>query len=163
MSSMEPESVDPKNARYPYCVVWSPLPLITWFLPFIGHMGIADSSGVIHDFAGSYMIGEDHMAFGAATRYVQLHPARCSADSWDEAVAKADDVYRKRIHNICCDNCHSHVALALNRMGYGGSSRWDMAKLCAWLFFRGRFVSVGGFLRQWVPIVVILVGLCVFT
>jgi hypothetical protein len=28
--------IDAKNNRYPYCIVWTPLPLITWFLPFIG-------------------------------------------------------------------------------------------------------------------------------
>ena len=28
--------------------------LITWFIPFIGHMGIAYSNGVIRDFAGPY-------------------------------------------------------------------------------------------------------------
>jgi hypothetical protein len=27
--------------------VWSPLPVITWFLPFIGHTGIGSSTGVL--------------------------------------------------------------------------------------------------------------------
>jgi hypothetical protein len=38
--------------RYPYCIVWTPLPPITWLVPFIGHMGIATSAGIIYDFAG---------------------------------------------------------------------------------------------------------------
>ena len=29
----------------------------------------------------------------------------------------------KRMHNLCCDNCHSHVARALNLMNYDGKSR----------------------------------------
>jgi hypothetical protein len=37
--------VDPKKNRFPFCLVWSPLPIISWFLPFIGHLGIADSKG----------------------------------------------------------------------------------------------------------------------
>ena len=36
--------------RYPYSIVWTPLPLITWFIPFIGHMGICQENGVIRDF-----------------------------------------------------------------------------------------------------------------
>ena len=28
-----------------FCILWSPLPFITWLLPFIGHLGIADSKG----------------------------------------------------------------------------------------------------------------------
>lgn len=54
-------AIDVERNRFPYAIVWSPLPLITWFLPFIGHMGICDSRGVIYDFAGPYFIGEDHM------------------------------------------------------------------------------------------------------
>lgn len=28
-------------------------------------------------------------------------------------VREASDIYGKRMHNLCCDNCHSHVATAL--------------------------------------------------
>lgn len=31
---------DIKNHRFPFCIVWTPLPLISWFLPIIGHTGI---------------------------------------------------------------------------------------------------------------------------
>ena len=31
---------DKLKHRYPYCIVWTPLPLISWFLPIIGHTGI---------------------------------------------------------------------------------------------------------------------------
>jgi hypothetical protein len=24
---------------FPFCLVWTPIPLITWIMPFIGHMG----------------------------------------------------------------------------------------------------------------------------
>jgi len=34
------QKIDIKNNRYPYCIVWTPLPCISWFLPFIGHTGI---------------------------------------------------------------------------------------------------------------------------
>lgn len=34
------QKIDTKNQRYPYCIVWTPLPCISWFLPFIGHTGI---------------------------------------------------------------------------------------------------------------------------
>jgi hypothetical protein len=64
--------VDVARSRFPYAIVWTPLPLITWFLPFIGHMGICDSRGVIYDFAGPYTIGIDQMAFAKPTRCVHL-------------------------------------------------------------------------------------------
>ena len=37
--------IDPSRQKYPYCIVWSPLPPISWIFPFIGHTGIADSKG----------------------------------------------------------------------------------------------------------------------
>lgn len=55
------------------------------------------------------------------------------------------------MHNLCCDNCHSHVALALKRMGYAGVEGWNMVVLAFWVFFAGRFVSFSGFLKQWLP------------
>jgi hypothetical protein len=39
--------VEPEKNRFPLCLVWSPLPVITWFLPFIGHLGIANSNGFV--------------------------------------------------------------------------------------------------------------------
>ena len=45
--------------------------------------------------------------------------------------------YRKRMHNICCDNCHSHVAFALNGMGYRGKYNWNMFILGWEAFFFG--------------------------
>ncbi len=33
-------NIDIKKNRYPYCIVWTPLPLISYFLPIIGHTGI---------------------------------------------------------------------------------------------------------------------------
>lgn len=62
--------------------------------PHPGHMGIADSRGVIYDFAGPYTIGEDHMAFGRPTRYLPLDPGRCKGEQWDESVAHSCETYR---------------------------------------------------------------------
>lgn len=60
----EKATINPELARFPFCIVWTPLPLISWLLPFIGHTGIAMSNGVIHDFAGPYYISVDDLAFG---------------------------------------------------------------------------------------------------
>ena len=81
--------IDVPRSRYPYCIVWTPIPVLTWVVliklsfglkffsrndilamtntlyvnlvcrwlfPFIGHMGIAMSSGVIRDFAGPFYV-----------------------------------------------------------------------------------------------------------
>lgn len=36
-------------------------------------------------------------------------------------------------------------------MRYAGAESWNMVYLCLWVFFAGPYVSVSGFLSQWLP------------
>ncbi|MCQ2816840.1 MAG: TMEM222 family protein, partial [archaeon] len=122
----EDKSISVKDVRYPYCIVWTPLPLITYLIPFIGHTGICTAKGIVHDFAGSYFIGIDDMAFGAPHKYVQLNLTNEERERWDEAVSAADNKYSKEEHNLFTNNCHSHVASALNALKYNGRNNYTM-------------------------------------
>lgn len=64
--------VDPKKARFPCCIVWSPLPVVSWLAPYIGHVGICREDGTVLDFAGSNFVNIDNFAYGAVARYLQL-------------------------------------------------------------------------------------------
>ncbi|CAH1404991.1 unnamed protein product [Nezara viridula] len=158
MSEGEPVMVGGINTRqhrYPYCIVWTPIPLLTWLFPVIGHMGICTSAGIIRDFAGSYYVSEDNMAFGHPTRYVMLDPDNVKATGWDIAISEAASLYKTRMHNLCCDNCHSMVANALNRMQYRGSSSWNMVTLACLITFSGRYVGISGILKSLLPSVLL--------
>ena len=232
--------IDASHDLFPYCIVWSPLPPITFFLPFIGHIGIADSDGVIHDFAGPYTINRGQMAFGSPTRYLQINPiTNCSLirqhlpfDSdksetreglildiettlsstsragfttgtgsvtgnstgtnlgtidlhydnhddydyddkehtnqikklYDNAILKGCRVYSRRMHNLFCDNCHSHVCLCLENMGFEiipkKKNTWNMVYLCFYMFVWGKYTSVWGIVYQWLPFIGII---CIWT
>jgi hypothetical protein len=39
-TKMIKQKIDIKRSRFPYCIVWTPLPLISWIIPVIGHTGI---------------------------------------------------------------------------------------------------------------------------
>lgn len=65
--------IDPKRDRFPCCIVWTPLPFISWLIPFIGHVGICREDGVILDFAGPNFVCVDNFAFGAVSRYIQIN------------------------------------------------------------------------------------------
>jgi hypothetical protein len=96
--------------------------------------------------------------------HTHIHTHTGGAEQWDKAIAEANAEYRTRMHNICCDNCHSHVAYALNNMEVKayGIRQWDMVKLCFLIFLKGRFLSLGGFLAQFLPFgVVVLIILLV--
>ena len=62
--------MDINKQRFPSCLVWTPIPGLTWVFPFIGHLGIAHEDGVIRDFAGPYYVSTDSFAFGM---YTQIH------------------------------------------------------------------------------------------
>ena len=66
------DPIDPKKAKFPCCLVWNPLPVVSWLAPFIGHVGICREDGVILDFSGSNFVNVDDFAFGAVARYLQL-------------------------------------------------------------------------------------------
>ena len=85
--------IDPDNSSFPFCIVWTPIPFLTWLFPLIGHVGICTSTGEIHDFAGSYRINIDKFAFGDPVKYVEIQVPQCDRDLWDEAVRLADFSY----------------------------------------------------------------------
>ncbi|XP_077446752.1 transmembrane protein 222b [Stigmatopora argus] len=148
------ERINPIAGRFPHCIVWTPIPVLSWLFPLIGHMGICTSTGVIRDFAGPYFVSEDNMAFGKPTKYWMLDVSKVYAGgsgAWDSAVHDASEEYKHRMHNLCCDNCHSHVAMALNLMRYDDSASWNMLKLCLLLHLRGKNISCAGFLKTWLP------------
>lgn len=153
---MKQESINPDIQRFPMCIVWTPIPMITWLFPFIGHMGIAMSSGVIRDFAGPYFVSEDDMAFGKPTKYWQLSHDKVYNVNWDQAVIEASEEYKQRMHNLFCDNCHSHVAMALNLMQYDQSVSWNMIKLCFLMLIYSKYVSLWGFIKTWLPFFILV-------
>lgn len=100
---------DAALSRFPFSIVWTPLPLISWLLPFVGHLGIADSRGVIYDFAGPFTISVDSFAFGAPVRVLRLHPERAAA----AAAAAADaGATRAELEAARCKGAEARDALA---------------------------------------------------
>lgn len=70
-----------------------------WIFPFIGHIGICTSSGIIRDFAGSYFVSEDQMGFGDPTKYLQLEISKVpgGVTAWDRAVQDASEEYKSHM------------------------------------------------------------------
>lgn len=153
----------PLPKKYPSAIVWCPIPILTWIFPFIGHLGIAYTEGTVCDFQGPYHVSEQGtMAFGEVTRYIPINVEVNEALKWNDCVKNANVEYNKRMHNLCCDNCHSHVAHSLNEYELYGFSNWNMIILAMWMFFCGRFCSVTGFLSQFLPFALFFILVVVF-
>ena len=53
---------------YPsFSIVWVPIPMLTFFLPFIGHVGVCSSNGTSFDMGG-LGVNEGELMFGNPTR-----------------------------------------------------------------------------------------------
>eukprot|EP01122_Echinamoeba_exundans_P017440 TRINITY_DN9211_c0_g1_i1.p1 TRINITY_DN9211_c0_g1~~TRINITY_DN9211_c0_g1_i1.p1 ORF type:complete len:200 (+),score=29.65 TRINITY_DN9211_c0_g1_i1:22-621(+) len=158
-------AVIPEKDHFPLCIVWTPLPLLTWFIPIIGHLGIVTSSGEINDFAGPYYVNRHphEMGFGVATKYWRVKASDipgASADwvrQWDDAVQNASCQYDKEVHNLICNNCHSHVAVALNQLKFKNITYWNTLMLIIYMSLNGKFVSWGRFLQTYAGFFIILV------
>ena len=143
------KEINPKINRFPYCIVWTPIPFLTYIIPSIGHTGIETSSGVIHDFASSFFISVDDFAFGKPTKYYQLDLNEQEQYEFDRAIEKADNKYNMKEHNLCFNNCHSHVACVLNNIKYKGKNNYTMIHVWWMLITRGKYVSFCGFIKTY--------------
>eukprot|EP00743_Colponemidia_sp_Colp-15_P008207 GILK01008901.1.p1 GENE.GILK01008901.1~~GILK01008901.1.p1 ORF type:complete len:189 (+),score=11.13 GILK01008901.1:36-569(+) len=150
------KTVDPKRSRFPFCIVWTPLPCITALLPMIGHTGICTADGVIHDFAGPYYVSVDDFAFGKPTKYLQLDVRGIDTKTYDLSIQGADSKFGNEMHNIFCNNCHSHVADALNRMRYRGKTDWTMLSVWWQLCVRSKYVSTGAFIKTYLGFLIVI-------
>eukprot|EP01080_Neovahlkampfia_damariscottae_P010189 gene10189-2608_t len=148
---MSKYQIDEKNHLYPFCIVWSPIPVVTWCLPFIGHMGICNSKGEIHDFAIPYEITVNEFAFGNPTKYLQLDPKKIIKreknsiksyeEIWDESIERVKDQYSNHFYNFFGDNCHNFVAKCLDEMNYDNRMNYYIVELGWKLFFSKSFVG----------------------
>ncbi|XP_017216827.1 protein REVERSION-TO-ETHYLENE SENSITIVITY1 isoform X2 [Daucus carota subsp. sativus] len=171
------EEINPKNAKFPCCLVWTPLPVVSWLAPFIGHVGICKEDGSIIDFSGSNLLNVDDFAYGSVARYIQLDREKCcfppnlaahtckhryshtqygSTMTWDDAIQSSVRQFEHKSYNLFTCNCHSFVANCLNRLCYDDSLSWNMINVAALLLFKGQWVDTLSVVRSFFPVILML-------
>ncbi|KAM3136051.1 hypothetical protein pb186bvf_011856 [Paramecium bursaria] len=147
--------IDIMSDRYPYCIVWTMIPLLSWLFPSIGHTGIGSSDGQIHDFGGPYYVAVDNFSFGRPMKYIKLDNSDFNQKQYDSAVIQADEIFRQRTHNLFTNNCHSHVAEVLNILRYKGKNNYNMVDIWFMSITKSHYVSFGHILCAWLPVLII--------
>ncbi|XP_020243806.1 protein REVERSION-TO-ETHYLENE SENSITIVITY1 [Asparagus officinalis] len=171
------DDIDPKNAKFPCCIVWTPLPIVSWLAPYIGHLGICREDGAVLDFAGSNFVGVDNFSYGAVARYLQLDREQCcfppnlsehtceqsykhmeqgTSISWDDALNSSTQHFQHKYYNLFTCNCHSFVANCLNRLAYNASVRWNIINLVGLVILKGKWVNGMAVVRSFFPFVVVM-------
>ena len=124
--NLDTNKIFPSKNRYPYCIVWTPIPFLTYIIPFIGQIGIANSKGIIHDFSASFFVNIDDFSFGKPIKYMQLELNEKEKLDYDKAIEKGDLKFRTLIYNFFRNNSHMYVAYILNQIKYKGKSNFNM-------------------------------------
>lgn len=98
-----------ESVKYPHHLIWTTIPIISWIIPFIGHMGITDSKGNIYDFSGNYTIQKNNFAFGDPIRVYQLPSTYNQPEySLDDQIIFISSKYRQKQHSFITNNCHHY-------------------------------------------------------
>ncbi|KAI4380870.1 hypothetical protein MLD38_007009 [Melastoma candidum] len=125
------DGIDTKKEKFPCCLVWTPLPVISWLAPFIGHVGIRREDGVILDFSGSNLVNVDNFSFGSVARYLQLDRQEvtqgCSKHSFSQ---KSFHLTTKLGPCQCCfpPNLSGHMCKpGYKHSEFGTALTWDKA------------------------------------
>ncbi|MQM03218.1 hypothetical protein Taro_035990 [Colocasia esculenta] len=171
------DDIDPKKEKFPCCIVWTPLPVVSWLAPYIGHVGICRDDGAVLDFAGSNFVNVDNFAYGAVARYLQVDREQCCfprnlashtckrgfrhselgiAISWNDAIHSSMQQFQHKYYNLFTCNCHSFVANCLNRLSYNGSLGWNMVNVAALVLWKGQWVDRMSIVRAFFPFVSVL-------
>ena len=154
---IEENKINPLKDIFPYCLVWTTIPLLSYIFPFIGHTGICTSEGIIHDFSGSYSITIDNFIFGKPLKYIKLIHSGYSKDEWNKAIKKVDNKYSKLQHKLIRSNCHHHCAEILNDLEYKGRRDYNMNRII-WMFvLKGKYVSFSSFLKIYFPLFIFII------
>lgn len=145
-----------ETGKYSHHLIWTTIPIISWIIPFIGHMGITDSKSNIYDFAGDYTVQKNDFAFGNPILVYQI-PHTCTLD---DRIISISDKYKQKRHSFITNNCHhfcldclqsgdNTVQLTIKVMLYG-------VYLDGW---KGRLHHWGPFIITWFLLSVITVSL----
>ncbi|XP_027206002.2 transmembrane protein 222-like [Dermatophagoides pteronyssinus] len=156
--NLDDYKIDHKRRYYPFTIVWTPVPILSWLFPHMGHLGIGKSDGHVRDFGRPYKILVDSLQFGRPLKYWILDPrlAKGGIKGWDDGIDEAGNLFCKRMNYLFVSNCHSHVSTALNHMEYNGRKDYNEHKLF-WMFNKNcHYVSTCTFIRTWLPLTLIV-------
>jgi len=64
--------------------------------------------------------------------------------------------FDKMMHNLICNNCHSHVSQVLNEVEFQGFKHWNTFFLIFFILAKGKYVSFSRFLITYAGFLVLL-------
>ena len=136
--------------------------IVSYLFPSIGLTGIGTSSGIIHDFAGSFFVSMDNFSFGKLTKYILL-----VLIDWKNIIGT--EQLKKVTINLIWKNIifsliivHSHATFVLNQLNFHGKNNYNIVSIWWMLIAKGRYVSFCGFLKAYLCFSIIVLIILIF-
>ena len=163
-------AIKPESKLFPYCIVWTQLPCLSYFCPFVGHTGIATSEGIIHEFSGDYAVKQNCLSFGEPLKYYQLKLNEKQRQMWDKTIEESDNKFGSSKYKLFMNNCHHHCGYVLNKIKYKNKDNYGTCKIICLLCCNSKFISCKAWFKTYwcmsmvlfILVALMITLLCVF-
>lgn len=83
--------------------------------------------GNIYDFAGSYMVNKEFLAFGRPMLIMKFDDALRDKEKWDQSIELVNQEFKSKTHNLILNNCYDYTCRILNN--YKDGNNWTRLSL----------------------------------
>ena len=103
--------IDREQQLFPFCIVWTVIPCISWLLPWIGHAGICEYFFLTQLQRRSQRFRrlphqriarpnqKRKLSFGRPLKYMQL--SEIAREKYDSSMLEVNEVFSRQGHNLC--------------------------------------------------------------
>lgn len=142
-------------------LVWTSIPVLSYVFPFVGHVGITDSVGRIHDFGSSNYVSIDQMAYGNPDKIIHFEITQDEFTRWNKSIHTVSKKFSKKTYSLCGTNGYSFCASVLNKIKYNDRNDYTACEVMKMTIGCSYYVSTASMCKSYIGLIVIIVILII--
>ena len=113
----EIKEINQNENKFPFCLLWTKIPLLTFFYPNFGYLAIGDSNGKIHFF--------ENLNKFSYYKFFQLKLNDYEKNIFDDVINEINNNYKEKFPDVCDNNSYCYVADILNKLNYNKKNDYN--------------------------------------
>lgn len=138
-------------------LVWTSIPVLSYIFPFIGHVGITDSTGRIHDFGSSHYISIDQMTYGNPDKIIHFEITNDEFTRWDKCIHSVSKKFTHKTYSLCGVNGYSFCASVLNKINYNDRNDYTACEVMKMTIGCKYYVGTASMCKSYIGLIIIIV------